>query len=450
MFRHSLLFCLVAACASADDGPKGDGGMTPTGPHISIAPEMPGTRDDLVATVQNGSSAFRIRWYQDGTRRDEFETGTVPHPATERDDVWRVELVDDDGTIVSMDEVTIVNSAPTAFTAQVNPGTPYGGQALRCGLNAIVVDEDNDPITYATEWTKNGAPFTDATTTDYPSDTVPGSFVARNDVFRCRMTATDGLATTSGESADVTVTCNTGGSQRFDVNGTGVDGSLQTFTLPSGVCSIRIEAAGARGGFGATNGAIMRGTFATDPGLVLELLVGQQSTNLAGGGGTFVVDADDNLWMAAGGGGSNNSAPANPAESHGRVETSGGTFGPTARADNGQGGRIVPGSNASGGGGFNQNGSGIAAGKAFLEGGRGGGPAPGESYLGGYGGGGARGGLWGEGGGGGYSGGSCGNTFSGGSGTWVGCGGGGSFNGGVEQNNTAGANSGPGYVLISW
>ena len=48
--------------------------------------------------------------------------------------------------------------------------------------------------------------------------------------------------------------------------------------------------------------------------------------------------------------------------------------------------------------------------------------------------------------GGGYSDGNCGDLSS----TWAGCGGGGSFNSGTNQDNTAGARSGAGQVIITW
>lgn len=248
--------------------------------------------------------------------------------------------------------------------------------------------------------------------------------------------------------------CVTGGSASYAVNGTGGTGTLQTFTVPAGVCSIRIEAGGARGAnngaANATDGAKIAGTFTPTPGTVLTILVGQQPSGLGGGGGTFVMSGANALVIAGGGGSVFSAAPA-VAETVGRTTTSGGTAGTVVRADGGQGGRISLNSNSGAGGGLSGNGGGAGGGKAYVNGGAGGVVAS-ENQPGGYGGGGGRGGLWGQGGGGGYSGGSCGDTFdtTTSSGTWVGCGGGGSLNNGTSQANSAGANPGPGYVVITW
>ncbi len=73
-----------------------------------------------------------------------------------------------------------------------------------------------------------------------------------------------------------------------------------TYTIPSGVTTIRITAYGAQGGscFGGIGGrgAMIVGTFGVSPGDVLSILVGQHggSTGYAsGGGGTFVAMGSD-------------------------------------------------------------------------------------------------------------------------------------------------------------
>ena len=97
-------------------------------------------------------------------------------------------------------------------------------------------------------------------------------------------------------------------------------GSISTWTIPSGVTTLTITAAGASGGTYSSiggRGAIMTGTFNVTPGNVLSLLVGQcpGSTTLyaAGGGGTFVALGSNYatatpLIVGGGGGGGYSSA----------------------------------------------------------------------------------------------------------------------------------------------
>ena len=236
--------------------------------------------------------------------------------------------------------------------------------------------------------------------------------------------------------------CASGGTEVFNASGSGATGTLQTWVVPPGVCSVTIEAFGAEGGTdGDTRGARMRGNFTVVPGATLKILVGQRGEYLSGGGGTFVTTSSNTpLIVAGGGGGCFSTCPA-AAETVGRTTTSGGTAGSTPRATNGNGGNVGNATSGSGGG-FYSNGLNPGAGFAFLNGGNGGQ----AEKIGGFGGGGARGGSFGQGGGGGYSGGSCGDL----AGAWLGCGGGGSFNSGTSQSNTAGFNTGHGRVEITW
>ncbi len=113
--------------------------------------------------------------------------------------------------------------------------------------------------------------------------------------------------------------------------GVGGTGSIQTYTVPAGVTSIRIDARGAKGGsttfpggswIGGKGGRV-QGTFAVTPGDVLYILVagkggnadgtapgvetGMQQRTAAGGGGATIVSkgpiGSGTLLLVAGGGG---------------------------------------------------------------------------------------------------------------------------------------------------
>jgi LruC domain-containing protein len=236
-------------------------------------------------------------------------------------------------------------------------------------------------------------------------------------------------------------------------------GSPQTWTVPAGVGSVRIEAAGASGGRGYAGalggrGALIAGTFAVSPGQVLTIVVGGRggdASNVAstagggGGGGSFISSSGTPLLIAGGGGGG--SYLPNTTGSSGNVGTAGGFGGyPTTSRGIGQGGY----SDNSGGGGLGAGGGGwLSAGLGNLWLAVGGGAAGGaggpayQSYggTGGFGGGGGS--MHGGGGGGGYSGGNGGSYTIGG-------GGGGSYNAGIDATASAGVQSGDGAVTISW
>jgi hypothetical protein len=103
--------------------------------------------------------------------------------------------------------------------------------------------------------------------------------------------------------------------------GVGGTGTIQTYTIPAGVTSIRIDARGAKGGntdFNGGNGGRVQATYAVSPGDVLYILVGGKGgdgaadngmdhRSAAGGGGATVISkgaiGTGTLLLVAGGGG---------------------------------------------------------------------------------------------------------------------------------------------------
>ncbi|MFN3178131.1 MAG: HYR domain-containing protein [Phaeodactylibacter xiamenensis] len=246
------------------------------------------------------------------------------------------------------------------------------------------------------------------------------------------------------------------------------NGTIQTFVVPEGVTSLKIEAYGAQGGdanvgFGGL-GAYMSGTFVVTPGQVIDVLVGEKpAVSNGGGGGTFVVDHDTGmpLIIAGGGGGGagfccgtiHDGAPGQvaPFGSAG-INASGGVG---AGGNSGNGGEAGTATQMSGaGGGFFSDGANgdcsSTGGRSYQTGGFGGQSGGTIDAYGGFGGGGGGyncGLSYGPGGGGGgYSGGGA----AGGGDQYGAGGGGGSFNSGTSQNNVTGLNYGHGKVILSW
>jgi hypothetical protein len=250
-------------------------------------------------------------------------------------------------------------------------------------------------------------------------------------------------------------------------------GTVQTFTVPACVTSLRITGHGAQGGTGGGLGARMSGDFAIPGGTVLTVVVGQEGLaqvggnvqNSSGGGGGSFVYTGTTLYLAAGGGGGRcnyTGADALHPDAAGKITPDGGAgwddpeFAgvPGAGGVGGAGGAagIFNGTTADGGGGAGwvsagadatiggKNAAGSWAGGAGYCGGGGGGCGG----AGGFGGGGGGGNNYGGGGGGGgYSGGGGGSDPEHG-------GGGGSFNSGANQDNAPGVRTGNGEVTLTW
>ena len=237
-------------------------------------------------------------------------------------------------------------------------------------------------------------------------------------------------------------------------------GSSGWWQVPAGgAYKIKITAKGAAGG-GKTmdpissggKGALMSGEFFVTSGQILQAMagaLGQSSSQTGGGGGGsgVQIQASATLLVLAGAGGGGGATPGTSGGNGGNgLITNSGTSG--GSADNGGGG----------GGGYLGNGQNSSGGYS------GGGGGGGFNGIGGYGNSSAGfgGGGFGAGGGGGhicnldcsvytgdFSGGG-GGGYSGGVGGygWNGGGGGGSYNIGLNQNNSAGNNSGGGQVII--
>jgi hypothetical protein len=282
-------------------------------------------------------------------------------------------------------------------------------------------------------WTfQSGNPAISAVQNPSVQWTATGSYTVGLTITR------NGCTASSSQQVSVTNCYNHGQSLTFNYTG-----STQSWTVPSGVCSISVDAYGAQGGDNPARtgglGARIKGDFSVSAGQVITVIVGAKGqsgiaysgyTGGGGGGGTGAVIGSTALVIAGGGGAAghqNNGLP-------GLTGTSGG-------CGFNQGNPCFPG----GSGGANGTNSNCADGGQGWNNGV---PTNGlcRTQCGGYGLGGGGGASstqdHGGGGGGGYSG--------GGAGWDGGAGGGGSINNGTNQTNTEGFQSGNGQLIISW
>lgn len=412
---------------------------------------------------------------------------------------------EDDGTALTSDVVTVLNSSPTVPVIALDPEKPKSDDDLWVIVEEASTDADEDDLEYTFSWTRNGSEFTDTDSLEYDGDYVYTDNTADKDAWTCTVEVTDGTDTVSAslewdvldwEGQRDFTTCGKTGylgptatNCSSEYSGTNLEGTItidngwQEWEVPQDG-TYRIEAFGAQGGQGTTtfgsnggaNGARVRGDFTLSEGEVLRILVGQTgqangSYSAGGGGGTFVLKEDGTFLLAAGGGGGNGyryysaaSCAGQATNRYGRITstwTSGTCYTSTG---SGYGGSYFYRSSGtlyyygSGGAGYRGNGgynsasvySGAERINSTSNAGRG---ANGRYSDGGFGGGGA----------GGYAykyswssftysssfyGNGGGGGYSGGYGGYYRGGGGGSYNGGSNQVNSTGVRTGDGLVTL--
>ncbi|MAA80605.1 MAG: hypothetical protein CL916_15220, partial [Deltaproteobacteria bacterium] len=401
---------------------------------------------------------------------------------------------DDQGVFVSGSaSLTVQNRPPEAPTVAVSPSAPIEAvDSLVCSITSLSTDPDGDTPTYLFSWDVDGQSYTSASTTSTTS-VVASTEIASGEIWTCTVTPNDGIDDGLSASASVEVTSDWDGQREFDscgisgrygptqgncnssYSGTALDGEvtvtagIQYWTVPSNG-TYSIEAWGAQGGAGTTNGGVsggegayVYGEFTLQAGDELKILVGQKADGISrgtsnagggGGGGSFIAySSDDTPLLVAGGGGgtgANSGVVTSSTDGQGGstpgVSSSNGSI-----ASGGQGG--YAGHDGGGGGGYYGIGANSLAGYggvAFVSGGTGGDYSSSSTYpagshigYGGFGGGGGVGHA--GGGGGGYTGGNGTGTY--GNGSWSG--GGSSYNDGSNPNSQSGARSGDGLVVIN-
>jgi hypothetical protein len=374
------------------------------------------------------------------------------------------------GCVNTANVTVTVNAIPTAVTV--------GTAGTYCGSTTLTASGGTGGTIYYQGTTSGGTSTLTATTTQTVNATGTYYFRAQSGPG---CWGTEGSVTVSINPLPAAITASGGGSTTTTFSYTG---ATQTFTVPSGVTSITIDAYGAAGGNAAdvltTNanggqGTRASGTLAVTPGQVLQINVGglgsAAGTGGFNGGGTGGSAAPGSLCSGggAGGGGGASDVRTGAYALADRVIVGAGGGGsgrdycngscqPCGCGGSGGAGDFngVPAGNC----GFSFGGTGINFGTKGLVGsggsggpGNGGGPS-GTAGTFGNGGNGASGtfDVSGGGGGGGYYGGGGGGAANGGSGVGGGGGGGGSsYTGGVTGGSTvANSNTGNGVVVLTY
>jgi len=194
----SLCLLGLAALSACNDAP--------VGPVLAIEPEAPDTSSDLVARMVQEASDPNERdtldltwtWSVDGAVQDDLTGDLVPASRTARDQTWTVEVVADDGKLLSEPvtaSVTILNAPPTATVSL--PAAATTTQDLVA--TASGEDLDQDTLSFSYSWTVDG------TATSFDGDTVPAAETARGELWEVIVVASDGTAESEPATASITI-----------------------------------------------------------------------------------------------------------------------------------------------------------------------------------------------------------------------------------------------------
>lgn len=209
--RDDLLDCADPDCAEA---PECRVNIPPTAPVVEIAPIGPTTADPLSCSITVNSHdadgdtvEYAIVWSVDAVDTA-IETFTVEAEMTTRGEVWACTVTPYDGLDYGKPgtvSVTIDNFVPTEPSVTIIPGYPTDRDNLECQITVPSSDADDDPITYAYIWSRNGQGE------GYTEAHVPWYATAAYDTWRCAVMPNDGL--TNGPEAGTEVQVLVAGTQ---------------------------------------------------------------------------------------------------------------------------------------------------------------------------------------------------------------------------------------------
>ncbi|TVQ91568.1 MAG: hypothetical protein EA397_09505 [Deltaproteobacteria bacterium] len=192
------------------------GNAPPSADDVLLSPDPAFTDSLLTATpvdlddFDNDPVTTRYEWFVDGSSVQEGSSDTLEGSHFLKHQVVHVVMTPndgfDDGDPVQSADLPILNSPPTSPEITITPSVPDEGEELTCSILVESVDVDpGDEVTYTFSWFLDGAPFTSAIDGDLTS-TVAGTEVIGEQVWTCRVVATDG----EDDAPPVEVTVSTG------------------------------------------------------------------------------------------------------------------------------------------------------------------------------------------------------------------------------------------------
>ena len=145
----------------------------------------------------------RYEWYvngalvhADGPTLDgnDFDKGDFVSCRVAADDSFEL------GNWVESLPTDVVNTGPSNVVVTTDPDPVYAHDRVRCSVSAD--DPDGDALSWTVSWERDGQPFEDTETTEFPGDTIGAYRVGFDELWRCVATPDDGLEV--GETGEAT------------------------------------------------------------------------------------------------------------------------------------------------------------------------------------------------------------------------------------------------------
>jgi len=183
---------------------------TPTS--LALSPSIIYVGNTLTATASGSTDAdndaltYYYEFYNvnDSTIKKAYSTSnTYSIQVSDAHNLIRVRTKAYDGTVYSGEKestIIISNSAPTTPIISITPVNPKTTDNLVCNIATQSTDADNDVLNYNYAWYKNGVLQSSLTT-----NTVSSTYTAKNEMWRCNVTASDGTSTSAQATANTTI-----------------------------------------------------------------------------------------------------------------------------------------------------------------------------------------------------------------------------------------------------
>ncbi len=204
--------CDDTDCSGSPDCATDSGGdnAAPSGAAIAVEPAAPVDDDVLTCTIvteavdPNGDAVtYGFAWSVDGADAG-LATATVAASLTSGGQTWTCTVTPTDGTLdgsptTASATIAIGNQTPSAPTVSISPTSPTDDDVLNCIIENESVDPEGDSVTYGYGWEVDGADAGLTTTT------VAASLTSVGQTWSCRVTGSDGVATSAAGTASVTI-----------------------------------------------------------------------------------------------------------------------------------------------------------------------------------------------------------------------------------------------------
>jgi hypothetical protein len=192
------------------DGADGGPNTPPGAATVALSPDRPDTDDDVrvvivaeAADAEGDAVSYRYLWFQDGAPREDLSGDTLPAAETQRGEVWRVQVLANDGESdgpPATASVTVGNALPTLSGVRLDPNPAFESSVLSVVVEGAD-DADGDTLGLNYTWLVNGAGVSGAT-----GDSLTGAHFDKGDVVQVTVTPDDGLGLgASRSSAGLTI-----------------------------------------------------------------------------------------------------------------------------------------------------------------------------------------------------------------------------------------------------